>query len=174
MKNSVNKGMEFPVELETLYAQLMKASNVTWKKHERKTEQIKFLRNLYMSKGGNRKSGIKNFIWKHFFHMLKWKTFLKLYNMENTARPPKTMKLSRELLSRTREGIRGGCIFTLIGGIIASVAGAASAAAGSIAAGATAVGSLVAGSTVASTIATGLGSGAAAAVGAAGVNKIVS
>jgi hypothetical protein len=166
--------MALPNNVEKIYKDLVKASNVKWKNFSSKDEQIKFLRKLYTDKKNfsRGKNDMKRFLWKHFFPMLEWNMFLELYN-DKKIHSRKMSKLSKKLFHFNRNNTRGGCIFTAIAGAIAAISAAASSAAGTIAGTAAAVGTAIAGSTVASSAVAGVVTGAATVAGASIADKII-
>lgn len=65
------------------YDSLIKASKVRWKNHLKKTEQMKFLQQLYkMGETRDKRNFMKMFLWRTFFPMVSWKLFSDLYNIK--------------------------------------------------------------------------------------------
>ena len=164
--------IEFTPEINRLYDGLVKASKVRWNSHNNKKEQAKFLKSLYSSKVVNGE-GLKYYIWKRFFNMISWTQYLELFNSKQVIHKRRMKHATRELFSPNKSKIRGGCIFTALAGIIASISAAAGSAAATVGTAAAAVSSAVAGSAVASSVVSGLAIGAAAAAGGVIVEKIV-
>lgn len=151
---------------------LISASKISWNNHNKKQEQIKFLKKFHsMQKQGNSTQYLRKYLWKNFFPMISWNLFSELYDMRK-IKSKKLNKLSSNLLSGKSRQIRGSCIFTAIAAAIASIATAASSAGAAVAGGVGIAASAVASSSLASAAATGIISGAAGVVGAKIVDAI--
>ena len=145
------------------YKSLFNASKVRWKHHLKKSEQMKFLQKLSgIGKSKNKHNFMKFFLWKNFFPMVSYNLFMDLYNIKE-MKSKHLANLDKHLLTHSK--IRGGCIFTLLAGVISSIAAAASAAATTVAGGVSAIAGAVASSSIASAATVGLVTGAATAIG---------
>ena len=148
--------------IEDKYKRLCKAGNVKWKKYLRKEEQIKFLQELQTaSRRRNSQKNMRHFIWTKFFPMLTWNEFCILFRGKK-LKSKRMTTLSNKLFDKK---IRGGCIFTLLAGVVSSIAAAAASTASTIAATAGAVGTAIASSSVASSVVTGVVGGMATVAG---------